>query len=141
VAVLGTVLNGAYRDDLPAGAGAAVRESAASGAAMAAKLGDPELVASVRSAFTHGMDVSLLVAAAVTLAGAIIALTVLPERRTVPSSPSDPDAPDMSDTSPEPAAVASSVAAVASNGSAVRDSATSVGVGGSGGSGGGLGAR
>ncbi len=100
VAVLGTVLNGAYRDDLPAGAGAAVRESAASGAAMAAKLGDPELVASVRSAFTHGMDVSLLVAAAVTLAGAILALTVLPGRRTVPSSPSDPDAPDMSDTSP-----------------------------------------
>jgi DHA2 family multidrug resistance protein-like MFS transporter len=78
VAVMGTVLNAAYRDDLPAGAGAAVRESAASG--VVAATGDPALLGAVRSAFTHGMDVSLVVAAVVALAGAVLAMFLLPGR-------------------------------------------------------------
>ncbi|WP_433293430.1 MFS transporter [Actinoplanes sp. CA-030573] len=76
VAVLGTVLNGAYRDDLPAGAPAAARESAA----VATRLGDPVLAGAARHAFTHGMDVSLLVAAAVAATGAVLALVLLPRR-------------------------------------------------------------
>jgi EmrB/QacA subfamily drug resistance transporter len=80
VAVLGTVLSGAYRDDLPATAGDAARESAASGIAVATKLGDPGLLDAVRTAFTHGMDVSLLVAGAIAAVGAILALALLPGR-------------------------------------------------------------
>ncbi|MEU4240190.1 MFS transporter [Actinoplanes sp. NPDC026619] len=78
VAVLGTVLNGAYRDDLPATAGDAARESAASGVAAATQAGDPGMLDAVRTAFTHGMDTSLVVAAVVAGAGAILALFMLP---------------------------------------------------------------
>ena len=46
---------------------------------------DPGLLHAVQTAFTHGMDVSLLVAAAIAGAGAILALFLLPGRR--------PDAP------------------------------------------------
>jgi DHA2 family multidrug resistance protein-like MFS transporter len=77
VAVLGTVLSGAYRDDLPASAGDVARESPAAGVAQAPDAGALD---AVRAAFTHGMDVSLLVAAAVALAGAILALLMLPRR-------------------------------------------------------------
>jgi Na+/melibiose symporter-like transporter len=117
VAVLGTVLNGAYRDDLPAAAGAAVRESAASGVAVAAKLGDPGLVESVRAAFTHGMDVSLLVAAAVTLAGAVIAMLVLPGRNATPSSPPAPDAAGVSSAGASVPAMEGGPASLAESGS------------------------
>ncbi|GIM93407.1 MFS transporter [Paractinoplanes toevensis] len=77
VAVLGTVLNGAYRDHLPSNAGEAARESVAGGVATAA---DPGALEAIRTAFTHGMDVSLVVAAAVAAAGAILALLMLPGR-------------------------------------------------------------
>ena len=83
VAILGTVLAGAYRDDLPSAAPPAARESAATGVAAAAQ--DPGLRHAVQAAFTHGMDVSLLVAAAIAGAGAILALFLLPGRK--------PDAP------------------------------------------------
>ena len=83
VAILGTVLAGAYRDDLPSAAPPVARESAATGVAAAAH--DPGLRHAVQSAFTHGMDVSLLVAAAIAGVGAILALFLLPGRR--------PDAP------------------------------------------------
>jgi len=78
VAVLGTVLSGAYRDDLPAAAPPVARESAATGVAATAH--DPGLLHAVQSAFTHGMDVSLLVSAAIAAAGAILALFLLPGR-------------------------------------------------------------
>jgi MFS transporter, DHA2 family, multidrug resistance protein len=74
VAVLGTVLNGAYRHALPSGVPAPARE----GVAAAIKLGDPGLTDAARAAFTHGMDVSLVVAAVVAAAGAILALVLLP---------------------------------------------------------------
>ncbi|GAA0565750.1 DHA2 family efflux MFS transporter permease subunit [Paractinoplanes ferrugineus] len=75
VAVLGTVLNGAYRDALPASAGAA-RESVAIGI----RTGDAGTLEAVRAAFTHGMDVSLVVAASVAAAGVVLALLMLPGR-------------------------------------------------------------
>jgi len=85
VAVLGTVLNSGYREavdvsNLPAEAGQAVQRSASAGTAVAAKLGDPALLDSVRSAFTHGMDRSLVVAAVVAAVGAALALAFLPAR-------------------------------------------------------------
>ncbi|GAA2637776.1 DHA2 family efflux MFS transporter permease subunit [Paractinoplanes durhamensis] len=81
VAVLGTVLNGAYRDALPAAAGDATRESVAAGVT-----GDPALLGAVRAAFTHGMDVSLVVAAAVAAAGVVLALVMLPGRTPPPAA-------------------------------------------------------
>jgi len=85
VAVLGTVLNSGYREavdvsNLPAEAGQAVQRSASAGTAVAARLGDPALFDSVRSAFTHGMDRSLVVAAVVAAVGAALALAFLPAR-------------------------------------------------------------
>ena len=89
VAVLGAVLNAGYRDrldvtGLPAEAAAAAQDSAAGGVAVAARVGSPELLASVRSAFVHGMDVSLLVAAAAAGLGILLAL-LLPSRADAPA--------------------------------------------------------
>ncbi|MFI5890262.1 MFS transporter [Actinoplanes sp. NPDC051513] len=88
VAVLGTVLNSAYRSGLPVSSGP-VRESASSGVAVATQAHDASLLDAVRDAFTHGMDVSLLVAAAVAAAGAILALLMLPRR--TPVAPVEPE--------------------------------------------------
>jgi EmrB/QacA subfamily drug resistance transporter len=103
VAVLGTVLNAGYRAwvdvaGLPGAAADSVRDSASTGVAVAAKLGDPGLLDSVRSAFVHGMDLSLVVAAAVALAGAVLAAAFLPSRPPQPQvrddiAPSTPVAP------------------------------------------------
>ena len=90
VAVLGTVLNSGYRDALPAGVGEGVRDSASAGVAVATRTGDAGLLDSVRSAFTHGMDHSLLTAGVIALVGAVLALLYLPvrpERPPVTGSP------------------------------------------------------
>jgi len=89
VAVLGTVLNSAYRDrldlaGLPAPAAEAVRDSASAGVAVAGRLADPALLRSVQAAFTHGMDRSLVVAGVVALAGTVLALLFLPGRAAPP---------------------------------------------------------
>jgi hypothetical protein len=102
--VLGTVLNSGYRDavdvtNLPSATGQAVQRSASAGTAVAARLGDPGLLDSVRSAFTHGMDRSLLVAAVVALVGAVLALAFLPAR---PERPTE--AAPLSPVSPLPTA-------------------------------------
>jgi MFS transporter, DHA2 family, multidrug resistance protein len=85
VAILGTVLNAGYRDrvdvsHLPAQAAGAVKDSASAGVAVAGRLGDPGLLESVRSAFTHGMDLSLVAAAGVAIVGAVLALIYLPSQ-------------------------------------------------------------
>ncbi|MEU4424951.1 MFS transporter [Actinoplanes sp. NPDC024001] len=77
VAVLGTVLNSAYRGALPASAPDAVRESVVAAPAF----GDPALLDAAREAFTHGMGVSLVAAGVVTAVGAVLALVVLPRSR------------------------------------------------------------
>ncbi|MBU2670996.1 DHA2 family efflux MFS transporter permease subunit [Actinoplanes bogorensis] len=79
VAVLGAVLNSAYRSHLAA-APAVVREGVTPGVAFAAQTGDGALGASVRAAFAYGMDRSLLVAGALALVGAVLALFVMPAR-------------------------------------------------------------
>ena len=84
VAVLGTVLNAGYRDRLPGQAPGAVRDSVSAGVAVAGRLGDTALLDSVRSAFLHGMDVSLIVAGSVALAGVVLALIFMPGRPAEP---------------------------------------------------------
>ncbi|GAA3337294.1 DHA2 family efflux MFS transporter permease subunit [Amorphoplanes nipponensis] len=95
VTVLGTVLNGAYRDQvdvtgLSATAAGAVRDSATAGVAVAGGLGDGALLASVRAAFTAGMDSALVVAAVVAAVGAVLSLLFLPGRAPAAPAPLPP---------------------------------------------------
>jgi len=77
VAVLGTVLNAAYRSALPGAVPPPARDGVASGVASSA---DPGMLHAVQAAFTHGMDASLVVAGAVALAGTVLALVLMPAR-------------------------------------------------------------
>jgi DHA2 family multidrug resistance protein-like MFS transporter len=85
VAVLGTVVNAAYRGrldltGLPAQAAGAARESVATGVAVARELGSQPLLGLVRDAFVHGMDVMFGVCAALTVVATLLALALLPSR-------------------------------------------------------------
>ena len=85
VAVLGTVLNSAYRADLaggsvPSSVEGAVRSSVGAGIEVADRLDSSTLAETVQSAFVTGMDTVLLVSAALTILGAVIALLWLPGR-------------------------------------------------------------
>ncbi len=85
VAVLGTVLLSAYRDrlsltGLPAAAASAVRSSVAGGVAVAHAANSIALLAMVRTAYVHGMDVMLLVCAVIAAVSALLALAFLPRR-------------------------------------------------------------
>ncbi|MGY4773041.1 DHA2 family efflux MFS transporter permease subunit [Kribbella sp. CWNU-51] len=81
VAILGTVLNSAYRDRLdvtglpPAVAGAA-RDSASGAVAI----GSPGLVHSAREAFVHGMNATLWACCAVAALGLVLTVAFLPRR-------------------------------------------------------------
>jgi EmrB/QacA subfamily drug resistance transporter len=105
VTVLGTVLNGAYREQvdvsgLSATAADAVRDSATAGTAVAGELGDPVLLESVHAAFTAGMDLALLVAGAIAVGGAVLSLLFLPAR---PAPPHPAAATRPPETQPVPA--------------------------------------
>jgi DHA2 family multidrug resistance protein-like MFS transporter len=98
VTVLGTVLNGVYRDQadvtgLTGPAADAVRDSVTAGVAVAGELGDRALLHSVQAAFTSGMDTSLLVAGAVAVVGAVLSLVFLPSRPQVPDQEIAPRSP------------------------------------------------
>jgi len=106
VAVLGTVLNAVYRDGLDGSRlPGAARESVSAGVAAAGRLGDPGLLDVVRSAFTDGMSVTMLVAAAVAMCGAVLSMLFLPGRPARPAGA--PDVP-LAPASP-PAAAESTV--------------------------------
>ena len=84
-AILGSVLNAAYRSRLdvsalPTQVGAAVSDSVAAGVAVAHKLGSAALLSSVRTAFVHGLDVALLVCGGVAVVGVVLALAFMPRR-------------------------------------------------------------
>jgi DHA2 family multidrug resistance protein-like MFS transporter len=75
IAVLGAVLNGAYRSHVgevavPDSLHTTVTDSPQAGITVAERLGDPGLVQGVQAAFVHGMDATLWVSAAVALVGA-----------------------------------------------------------------------
>ncbi len=85
VAILGTVLNSAYRGHLdvaglPATAAGAARASVSAGVQMAHTLGSPALLGSVRVAFVHGMDIMLWACGGIALTSALLALAFLPRR-------------------------------------------------------------
>ncbi|BCJ48740.1 MFS transporter [Actinoplanes sp. NBRC 14428] len=102
VAVLGTVLNSAYRDGIDgSGLPAAARESVSAGMSVAARLGDPAAAAVVRSAFTDGMGAALLVAGVIAVAGAILSVAFLPGR---PAAPANPEEVTLPPVSPQAAA-------------------------------------
>lgn len=82
-AILGSVLSSAYQAQLqlgalPAEAASAVKASLFGGLAVAQQLGSASLLASVRAAFVHGMDVSLVVAAGIAVVGVVLTLIFLP---------------------------------------------------------------
>jgi hypothetical protein len=81
VALLGTVLNAGYRGAAPnvpdAAVQAGIDDSVSAGMAIAHKMGRPELLAGVQSAFVHGMSLMLLVSGAMAAALAVVALVVM----------------------------------------------------------------
>ena len=88
VAVLGTVMATVYRAHLhlpalPAAAGHLIRSSVAGGVAVAHAAGSPALLALVRTAYVHGLDVMLWVCAGIAMASALLALAFLPGRTAV----------------------------------------------------------
>ncbi|OLF15071.1 MFS transporter [Actinophytocola xanthii] len=84
-AVLGSVLNSGYTSGLdlsglPDRVAAAVRESVHAGVAAAGRLGSPELLLDVRTAFVDGFGQMLWVAAGLAVLGAVLTLAFLPAR-------------------------------------------------------------
>ena len=84
-AILGSALISVYQADLglaalPPAAASAVRASVYEGVAVARQLHSAPLLASVHAAFVHGMDVALLVSAAIAAAGILLTLAFLPGR-------------------------------------------------------------
>src|SRR5437868_1447272 len=84
-AILGSVLSSAYQAQLnlaglPSTVANVVKGSLFGGLAVAQQLGSASLLASVRTAFVHGMDVSLVVAAGIAAAGFVLTLAFLPGR-------------------------------------------------------------
>ena len=84
-AVLGSVMNDAYRSGvptagLPADVAAVVQSSLFAGLAVADKLGSPELAQAVKVAFVGALGDALRIAAVIALAGVPVALALLPGR-------------------------------------------------------------
>ena len=91
VAVLGSILASGYRggmdsavSGLPAEARDIAHDSLAGGLAVAGRLGDGRLAATAQDAFLSGMHTAALVAAAVALAGAVVAAVFLPSAERSP---------------------------------------------------------
>jgi hypothetical protein len=87
VAGLGTLLSAVYRDSLvlpqglPAAGAEAVRSGVTSGVAVAHAVGSDELLASVRSAYTTGLDALLWCGVGIAVLSALAAAVFLPGRR------------------------------------------------------------
>jgi DHA2 family multidrug resistance protein-like MFS transporter len=85
VAVLGTVLNSAYRSHLivtglPAATAAAAKNSVVAGVQVAHALRSVALLGSARSSFVHGLDIMLWTCGGIALVSAVLALLFLPRR-------------------------------------------------------------
>jgi predicted MFS family arabinose efflux permease len=85
VALLGTMLNSAYRGHLdlsgvPAPAADTAQKSVTAGVAVAGQLGSAALLDTVHSAFVYGMDVMLGACGIVAVAGILLTLVFLPRR-------------------------------------------------------------
>ncbi|AXK33738.1 MFS transporter [Streptomyces armeniacus] len=98
VALLGSLLSGAYEsrldtDGLPSAAAAAARDSVVGAQAVGERLGAEAVAESARSAFLQGMGLVLVVCALASLAAAVLVALLLPNRR--PGSKSVTDGMDM----------------------------------------------
>ncbi|NUS85256.1 MAG: MFS transporter [Streptomyces sp.] len=85
IALLGSLLADAYDDrldttGLPPGAADVAGDSVVAARLLAERLHSPELAASADRAFVHGMDLTLLVTAAVSLAAAVLTALFMPGR-------------------------------------------------------------
>jgi EmrB/QacA subfamily drug resistance transporter len=92
VAVLGSLLASGYRGDMDSAVGALppqareiAQDSLAGGLAVAERVGDGRLAAAAQDAFMSGMHTAALVAAAVALAGALVAAVFLPSGERAPA--------------------------------------------------------
>jgi MFS family permease len=92
VAILGTVLNSAYRDRLDVrGLPSHVADAARGSVSSAISVGSPEVADSARQAFVHGMDLALLTSAGVAVLGLVLTLAFLQARRAgTPHETSEP---------------------------------------------------
>jgi Na+/melibiose symporter-like transporter len=82
-AILGSVLSAGYLahlhvSSLPGPDAIAVRQSVFGGVAIAEKLHSAPLLASVRMAFVHGMDMALIVSAGIAVVGVALTVVFLP---------------------------------------------------------------
>lgn len=96
IALLGSLLAGAFRDrldvtGLPAKAADTAGESVVAAHLVAERAGSAELAASANSAYVHGMGVVLLVCGIAALVSALLAAAFLPS----PPDAEQPEAPDM----------------------------------------------
>jgi MFS transporter, DHA2 family, multidrug resistance protein len=94
-AILGSVLSSVYLSQLqltglPGAVADVVRRSLFGGLAVAAKLHSPTFLGMVRGSFVHGMDVSLVVAGGIAVAGMLLSLIFLPARAARSSSSDAP---------------------------------------------------
>jgi EmrB/QacA subfamily drug resistance transporter len=87
IAVLGSVLNTAYRSGidqhtagLPAALADKARKSVGAAQAIGQRLGAPDLVAQANSAFVHGVSLALLAGAGALISGAIFVALRAPDR-------------------------------------------------------------
>jgi EmrB/QacA subfamily drug resistance transporter len=92
VAVLGALAGSIYRahldtHGLPDSLAHTAREGVPAGVAVAHRIGSTDLLASARSAFVHGMDVTLWVCAAIGVVGLVLTIVALPGRAR-PAAPS-----------------------------------------------------
>ena len=97
VAVLGTVINDAYRSQLhlaglPDAAANAIRSSIGAGVQVAHAVGSTALLGIVRDAYVHGLDIMLWVCAGIAVASALLALAFLPRRAGGPAQVAAPAA-------------------------------------------------
>jgi EmrB/QacA subfamily drug resistance transporter len=104
VAVLGSLLSSGYRADmdaaasgLPSAAADTARDSLGGALAVAANGGGSKLVTAAQEAFVSGMHTAVMVAAAIALAGGLIALVFLPARAAEAATDEQP----MRQTAPE----------------------------------------
>jgi hypothetical protein len=86
-AVLGSLLSSGYRSHvdvagLPPAAAEEAGDKVGGGLAVAGRLHDPGLLRSARSAFVHGMDLTLVIGAGIMVLAALLALILLPRHRT-----------------------------------------------------------
>jgi EmrB/QacA subfamily drug resistance transporter len=88
-AIIGSVISSAYQselvlDGLPAAAAEAVRSGLFGGMAIAQQAGSQSLLDNVQASFVHGLDVALIVSAAIAVAGIVAALVFMPGRADTP---------------------------------------------------------